>query len=92
MREVLIGVAKAGLFQPLWSDRILEEWARASVKLGPTGEAQARAEIALTRANWPGVFSLEQRNGLQQSCEKAMSFRRCGAKPNATFPLKDVFC
>lgn len=53
MREVLLGVAKAGGFQPLWSDRILEEWARAARKIGPTGEAQARSEIALVKAAWP---------------------------------------
>lgn len=53
MREVLLGVARTGAFQPLWSDRILEEWARAARKLGPAGEPQARAEIALVQANWP---------------------------------------
>ncbi|WP_146345197.1 RSP_2648 family PIN domain-containing protein [Falsiphaeobacter marinintestinus] len=53
MREVLLGAARLGHFTPLWSERILEEWARASLKLGPTGEAQARAEIALLRAAWP---------------------------------------
>lgn len=53
MREVLLGVAKAGVFEPLWSERILEEWARAARKIGPTGEAQARGEIALLRAAWP---------------------------------------
>jgi predicted nucleic acid-binding protein len=55
MREVLLAVAKTGAFQPLWSTRILEEWARAARKLGPTGEPQARAEIALTQANWPNA-------------------------------------
>ena len=53
MREVLLGVARAGLFQPLWSARILEEWARAARKLGPEGEAQARGEIAVLQATWP---------------------------------------
>ncbi|WP_298847715.1 RSP_2648 family PIN domain-containing protein [uncultured Ruegeria sp.] len=53
MREMLLGAAHLGHFTPVWSARILEEWARASRKLGPAGEAQARAEIALTRANWP---------------------------------------
>lgn len=53
MREVLLGVARAGLFQPLWSARILEEWARAARKLGPEGEVTARGEIALLRAAWP---------------------------------------
>ncbi len=55
MREVLLGAAAQGLFTPLWSERILEEWARAARKLGPEGEAQARAEVALVRANWPGA-------------------------------------
>jgi len=53
MREVLLGAARAGFYTPLWSERILEEWARAARKLGPDGEAQARAEIALVRAAWP---------------------------------------
>ena len=41
------------MFEPLWSARLLGEWARAAIKLGPEGEAQARAEIALLRAAWP---------------------------------------
>ncbi len=53
MREVLLGVAAAGLFRPLWSTRILEEWARAAVKLGAEGEAHARGDIALLRRDWP---------------------------------------
>ena len=53
MREVLLGVAQAGLYQPLWSARILEEWARATIKLGPGAEAQARGEVALLRSQWP---------------------------------------
>ena len=56
MREVVLGAAKAGLFEPIWSARILEEWARAAIKLGPTGEAQARGEIALLSAAWPGAL------------------------------------
>ena len=53
MREMVMGTARAGVFEPLWSARLLEEWARAAIKLGPEGEAQARAEIALLRAAWP---------------------------------------
>ncbi|MDF1857135.1 RSP_2648 family PIN domain-containing protein [Pseudooceanicola sp.] len=53
MREMLLGVAGQGLFTPLWSPRLLEEWARAAAKAGPLVEAQARGEIALTRAAWP---------------------------------------
>ena len=51
LREVLIGAAEAGLFEPLWSPRILEEWARTAARTGV--EDIARAEIALLRARWP---------------------------------------
>lgn len=53
LREVLLAVAEQNLFEPIWSDRILEEWARASKKLGPEGEAQARGEVAVLKAKWP---------------------------------------
>ena len=55
MREVLLQVAGRGGFRPLWSDRLLEEWARAAAKRGALDEAQARGEIALIRAAWPGA-------------------------------------
>ncbi|MEX0340466.1 MAG: RSP_2648 family PIN domain-containing protein [Arenibacterium sp.] len=54
MREMVLGAADQGLFDPIWSERILEEWARAARKLGPDGEAQAQGDIALLRAHWPG--------------------------------------
>lgn len=53
MREVLLGVAARGLFTPLWSARILEEWARATAKLGDGYEDMARGEIAVLKARWP---------------------------------------
>lgn len=53
MREVLIGAARAGCFEPVWSERVLEEWARAAAKLAPGQEVQARGEIALLRAAFP---------------------------------------
>ena len=53
MREMVLGVAATGAFEPVWSARILEEWARAAVKLGPVGAAQACSEIAVLRAAWP---------------------------------------
>jgi predicted nucleic acid-binding protein len=46
-------VAKQGVFTPLWSARIIEEWQRAAVKLGPEGVAQAGAEAAMLSAQWP---------------------------------------
>ena len=56
MRQMLLGAAEHGLFTPLWSDQILEEWARAARKIGPTGEAQARSEIALLKVRWDDKF------------------------------------
>jgi len=55
MRQMLLGVAKQGVFTPLWSARIIEEWQRAAVKLGPEGVAQAGAEAAMLSAHWPGA-------------------------------------
>ncbi|WP_282093315.1 RSP_2648 family PIN domain-containing protein [Epibacterium ulvae] len=52
-REMLLGAARLGHFTPLWSARILEEWQRAALKLGPEGTAQAQSEAALLRAHWP---------------------------------------
>lgn len=46
MREMLLSAAEAGLYQPLWSARILEEWARAAGRAGAEEEARERALIA----------------------------------------------
>ena len=35
LREILIGVAARGVYEPFWSDRILREWVLATRKLGP---------------------------------------------------------
>jgi predicted nucleic acid-binding protein len=53
LREILLAVAARGLFEPCWSERILEEWARASAKFGPTAEAEVRLRIAFLRAAFP---------------------------------------
>ncbi|MGI3165622.1 RSP_2648 family PIN domain-containing protein [Pseudooceanicola sp. 200-1SW] len=55
MREMLLGAARAGLYQPIWSDRLLEEWALTGRKFGAEVEAQARGEIALAQAAFPGA-------------------------------------
>ncbi|MCQ0971817.1 PIN domain-containing protein [Paracoccus sp. TK19116] len=47
LREILIGVAAAGLYTPSWSQRILDEWRHVAARLGPEGETVAGAEIAL---------------------------------------------
>ena len=54
LREILTGCAAAGLYRPLWSPRVLEEWARAARKL-PGGEEIARGEIAALRVRFPAA-------------------------------------
>lgn len=53
LREILMGCADAGLYEPLISERILGEWTRATAKLGPDRQAQAETEAALLRAAHP---------------------------------------
>lgn len=53
LREILVGCAQAGLYQPLISERILGEWTRATAKLGAQAQAQAETEAALLRAAHP---------------------------------------
>ena len=52
-REIMLGCAGRGCFVPLWSARILEEWARAVARNLPKQQEVARAEIALLRHRWP---------------------------------------
>jgi hypothetical protein len=55
LREILTDLAGRGLYQPLWSARILGEWRRAAARLGTDGDAVAGAEIALLRARFPAA-------------------------------------
>ncbi len=55
MREIVMGAAATGAFEPLWSARILEEWRRAAERLGGGRGVVAEGEIALLRARWPGA-------------------------------------
>ncbi|KIN66487.1 PIN 3 domain containing protein [Sulfitobacter donghicola DSW-25 = KCTC 12864 = JCM 14565] len=61
---MLLGVARTGAYTPLWSDRILEEWALAARKLGPEGEAIARGEVAMLQAAFPKA-SVPRHAGLE---------------------------
>ena len=64
LREILIGVARAGFYTPLWSERILEEWARAAARLSPVDEVYARGEIAALKAEFPQA-TIARREGLE---------------------------
>lgn len=65
MRQVLLGAAGTGCFTPFWSARILEEWRRAAVKLGPAGVLQAESEISVLRTQWPKA-ELQVPDGLER--------------------------
>ena len=64
LRQILTGCAAEGLFTPLWSERILEEWARAAARLSAGDEAYARGEIATLKARFPRA-SIAPRPGLE---------------------------
>jgi predicted nucleic acid-binding protein len=53
LREILHGAAEAGLYQPVFSDRILREWVLATAKLGPAAPAIAEGEATTLRAAFP---------------------------------------
>lgn len=56
LRQILLGCAERGLFSPIWSDRLLEEWARAAARNGgPQDEQIARAEVAAVNRRFPAA-------------------------------------
>ena len=55
LREILLGLAEQGLFRPLWSARIAEEWRRTAERQSPGDGVIAEGEIALLNARWPGA-------------------------------------
>ncbi len=60
LRDLLVGVAARGLYQPLWSDRILREWTRATAKLGPDALAEAEVKASHLCAAFPRAMIREQ--------------------------------
>ncbi len=94
LREVLLGVADAGLIEPAWSPRVLEEWARAAARLGPGQEAVARGEIAMLKARWPGALVADDPGvGLilpdADDAHVVAAARGAGAELIATLNLRD---
>ena len=55
LRELVLGVADTGAFQPLWSARILEEWRRAALRHGERDGEIAGVEIALLSSRFLGA-------------------------------------
>jgi predicted nucleic acid-binding protein len=53
MREILLGCAVAGLYAPLWSPRILDEWRHVAARHGPADAALTEGEIVRLKARFP---------------------------------------
>ncbi len=60
LREILIGVAALGLYEPVWSERILREWVLATAKLGPVVQMQAEGEALRMRVDFPRAMTRAQ--------------------------------
>jgi predicted nucleic acid-binding protein len=60
LREILQGAGEAGLYQPVFSDRILREWVLATAKLGPAAPVIAEGEAASLRAAFPRALIRER--------------------------------
>lgn len=56
LREVLLAVAGQGLFGPLWSAKLVQEWVSAAGKHGPADRLMAQAEAARLALHWPGAL------------------------------------
>lgn len=56
LREILMDCAQMGLFQPLWSARVLAEWRHAAARLGADQDRIAGAEIALLADRFPDAM------------------------------------
>lgn len=66
VRGCLLHAAAAGLIDPLWSPRVLEEWARAAAReRGPAAADAARAEGAGMSARWPGALHRPDPDAIQ---------------------------
>ena len=57
LRAILLRAARAGLYEPVWSDRILGEWQRAIVRLGPQAVTEAALDAARMREVFPRALT-----------------------------------
>ncbi|MDR0808985.1 MAG: PIN domain-containing protein [Gemmobacter sp.] len=60
LRGLLLGCAARGLYEPVWSERILGEWQRAVARLGPEAVAEAARDAEAMRAAFPRAMTAAQ--------------------------------
>lgn len=53
LREIVLGTAAGGAFEPLWSARILAEWHRVAAREGAVSVLRAEGDAARMAARWP---------------------------------------
>ena len=95
VRRVLVAAAERGLIAPLWSPRVLEEWARAAARNHDLhAERAVRAEAALLDARWPGASVAAEPDPATtlpdpDDAHVLASALAAGAELLATFNLRD---
>ena len=52
LRGILLRMAEAGAFEPVWSERVFDEWTRADLRLHPDAGGALAVEQALLRDRW----------------------------------------
>ena len=74
LRQITLGLARAGLIVPLWSDRLLEEWART-----------APATAARRMRHWRAARSRRWRRRSPQRrwCRQIRAARRSSGLPDS---------
>lgn len=53
LREILLGLARTGLYEPVWTERILREWVLATARIGREATVLAEGDAALARTGFP---------------------------------------
>ncbi|MEX2518916.1 MAG: PIN domain-containing protein [Paracoccaceae bacterium] len=96
-REILLNYARTGGFTPLWSARVLEEWARAAgAKQGAAEEDRARGDAALLRATFTDgeiadyeALEADFRSRDPADAHVVAAARKGGADAILTFNIRD---
>lgn len=68
LRRILIEAADAGLYAPLWSQSILDEWRHAAARSGPVEVALVEGEIVRLQSRFPSA-----RVAFSEATESALS-------------------
>jgi len=96
VRDVLLSFADAGLYRPLWTDRINEEWSSNLIEKLPGKEAQIRATIQVMNGAFPEALVRQYEDLIENLQLPDIDDRHvlaaaihCGASVIVTENLKD---